>query len=122
MAKEQAEQSEYCYKIGSILITKTGEIYRGFNKANKTHTRSNQEYKHIHAELQVLLKAGIHNKKKIAGSTMVLYRETSIGLACSKPCKFCEKILNEFNIKNIYYTDVDGYWHSNKRGEVQKLS
>jgi cytidine deaminase len=121
IAQKESANSEYCYKIGSVFITRSGEVFKGHNKI-KTHTRSNHSYRNIHAELDVLLKVGIHNKNKIDGGTMVLYRETTLGIACAKPCRFCEKILNEFNINNVYYTDIDGYWYIDKTREAQKIS
>lgn len=121
IAKKQSKLSDYYYKIGSVLVTKSGSSYKSYNKANKTHTQSNQKYSRIHAELDVLLKAGIHNKQKIDGSILFLYRETTHGLACSKPCEFCGKLLDQFNIKKIYYTDIDGYWVMDRAGKAEKL-
>jgi cytidine deaminase len=121
MAREQAKNSEYKVKIGSVYITRNGEMYTGFNKTNKTHSQSNTPYNRIHAELDVLLKIGLYNKEKIAGGSIFLYREASFGIASCKPCSVCEKILDELKVKNIYYTENDGYWLYSKKRIAEKI-
>jgi deoxycytidylate deaminase len=96
----------YRYKHCSIL-TKSGKIIAiGFNK-NKSGASKNDLYERrkIHAELDVLSKFSLEETKG-----MILYvggiRNGEILNSC--PCETCQKLIKDYNLKAVYYSNLFG--------------
>lgn len=105
IAKKLSYKVSYHHKIGAVVVWKNRPIGFGYNQPNKTHTKSNNNYSTIHAELGAILNAG-----DCKGADIYIYREWKDGtLASSKPCQFCQQLLKEAGIKNVYYTDTGGF-------------
>jgi deoxycytidylate deaminase len=95
----------------SFILLKNNIISMGWNQAWKTHPMA-AKYGHrfnvIHSEL-ACVKNMQHNWSILEKCRLVNIRikpNGSIGL--SKPCKYCMKLIVDFNIGEIYYTDKDG--------------
>lgn len=104
-------------KMVAVLIPRVGnEVFIGTNKMDKTHAASPHPWKTIHAELDALLKVGrgYVNQQKIVDADIYVYRESSLGQANAKPCKYCFNMLIEKGIKNIFYSDQDGFYSYTK--------
>lgn len=101
--KMSLKSNHHQHRIGGVVVNKSKVISLGFNKC-KTHPKSNQPFKNIHCELDCIL--GV-DKKLLKGASIYLYRETKEGMpAISKPCKWCEALLRESEIKTVFYTDA----------------
>ena len=102
IAKRLSKKSTYCHQLGAVIVKKNRIVGLGFNNPKKTHPRSTNLFKTVHAELAAVLSAG----EEVYGADIYIYREHKSGLpANSKPCKFCQKLLEEVGIKNVHYTD-----------------
>ena len=66
----------------------------------------------IHAELNVCMKSGKENLKDY--SMVVLRVDRKGNLANSKPCCGCQRVIKQFNIGEV--------WYSDSKGEVVKNS
>lgn len=94
-------------KLGAVIVRKNRVISMGVNKL-KTHPRSNNKYKTLHAEIAAIISA---DRKDLRGADIYVYRENIYGLAMAKPCESCMLAIQEAGIKNIYYTTYGGYKH-----------
>ena len=107
LAKESSTKSSYHHKIGAVLVYKGKILSIGHNKPEKTHPKSNNPFKTVHAELDVILSSG---SRDLSGTTLYLYREYKNGYpACAKPCEYCMKLISKYKIKKVYYTDEGKY-------------
>ena len=80
--------------------------------SDKTHPAAYREYKNgwaacLHAEMDVLRFAR-------PGDTLEVLRISADGIAMAKPCKFCQKMIEEKGIRKVRYTDPNGEWQSFK--------
>lgn len=111
IAKKLSRKSTYWHKLGAVIVYKNRLIGLGFNNPSKTHTRSNNFYKTIHAELSAIINAG---QDSLEGCEIYVYREHADGSpALSKPCKCCRQIIESVGIKKIHYTTNNGF-HTEK--------
>jgi deoxycytidylate deaminase len=107
IAKKLSQKSDHRqHRLGCILVKGNSLIGLGFNQ-NKTHTKSTNEFRTLHAEVSAIVNA---NEEDLYGSVAYVYRETKSGaLGLSKPCAACENMLRSFGIKKVYYTSPEGY-------------
>ena len=103
LAKKLSMKSDYCHKIGAVIVNKRGKPEGvGFNNPKKTHPLSGNPFKTLHAELSAILNAG----EDCFGCDIYIYRQLKSGQpANAKPCKFCLEMIRKVGIVNIYYTD-----------------
>jgi deoxycytidylate deaminase len=94
------------HRLGAVVVDKRGHIIgQGYN-VMKTHPKSNSYERRIHAEFAAILACNASTE----GCTIYVYRGMKNGsMACSKPCQYCLKMLKQYGIKDIYYTNQDGY-------------
>lgn len=106
LAKTIAKHSDHPnHQLGAVITKKNKIISFGFNK-NKTHTRSNHEWKRLHAEISAIIKS----KQDLIGSEIYVYRETKLGtLGMARPCSSCMAAIKEAGIKKMYYTTSTGF-------------
>lgn len=97
--------SHIAFLIKSNIIEKIG-----INK-KRTHPETKNHPYHegvvgIHAELDCLLKM---DKEDLSDYNMLIIRVDNNGkLNMSKPCKGCQSLLEQFNIKEVWYSDFKG--------------
>lgn len=106
----------------AFLVKKNKIIKIGLNK-KRTHPKT-QNFPYIdkenkpdktiigiHAELDVIIKSG---KEDLSDHEIIVLRVDNEGkLNNSKPCVGCMSAINQFGLKNIYY--------SNSKGEIEKV-
>ena len=74
----------------------------------KTHPKSNTAYYTIHAETDVVIKFA-RRGESLEGKTVVVIRlDADQEPRLSKPCKHCEALLLENNVKRIFYSTQEG--------------
>lgn len=107
LAKKLSRNStHYQHKLGAVIVKGNKIVGVGFNKL-KTNSKSNHLYHSHHAELDAILNA---NTSDLTKMSIYVYRETKDGsLGSSKPCRFCEKLIASYGIKEVFYTDKAGY-------------
>jgi deoxycytidylate deaminase len=89
------------HKIGCVLVYKNKIVSVGFNQL-KTHPESTHPYKSIHAEFDAIYKS---NSLALSDCDLYVYREDKKGKpAIAKPCKYCDLLIKQVGIKNVYYT------------------
>lgn len=94
------------HRIGAVLIKKNRVIATGFNKS-KTHPRSPNFYKVLHAETDCIL--GV-DEEILENSEIYVYRQTrNSTLGTAKPCSYCEWLLRLKKVKKVHYTTEEGY-------------
>lgn len=107
IAKRLSYKSDYAaHRLGCVIVNGTTIKGLGFNK-NRTHPKSNNQWKTTHAELSAILNAGTEN---LYGCEAYIYRETKNGnIAMARPCSFCTQLLRSVGINKIHYSDYNGY-------------
>lgn len=104
-AQECANESSHKQKLGAVVVKGSRILSRGFNTM-KTSPRSTHPWKSLHAEATALLGA----RCNIEGADIYVARTTHDGvIANSKPCPYCMKLIKSYGIKNVFYTDNEGY-------------
>lgn len=94
------------HAMGAVLVRKNRVVSVGSNQ-NKTHTRSNTPYKHIHCEFSAILNSKLDD---FSDCSIYITRVTPGGkLGLSYPCAHCLKMLKSLDIKTVYYTDSNVY-------------
>ena len=107
IARSMSKKSKYCHQLGAVIAKKNKVMSVGFNNPYKTHPRSNNRFKTIHAELDAILGLA---KEDLVGSTIYVYREHKDGSpANSKPCQYCQMLIKQAGIKKVCYTDDGKY-------------
>lgn len=107
--------------IGAIAVYKKSIVAEAWN-TDKTSTLQDKYNKYryhnpsllskSHAEISLVQKLRWKFGDSLDWSKVEIYtyREYKDGsLACSKPCRSCEKCLLDFGIRTICWTDTDGY-------------
>ena len=94
----------------AFLVKKNKIIKIGWNR-KRTHPEISKHPYHdgyvgTHAELDVILKSGLDDLED--HSIIVLRIDKNRKLNNSKPCSGCRSVLNQFNIKNIFYSNSEG--------------
>lgn len=109
LAKKLSFKSDYPpHKLGAVIVKRNSIIGIGFNKT-KTHPKAKTRYKTIHAEMAAILNTRMED---LSGCSIYIYRETKDGIpALAKPCEYCLELIKQVGIKNIYYSDTNGYKH-----------
>lgn len=106
LARKMSLKSNHHHKLGSVLVRKNKPLGFGFNTI-KTHSKSQHPFKSIHAEFSAILNSQLEDFK---GCSIYIYRETLNGkIAPSFPCKWCQDMLRSLGIKEVYFTDYNGY-------------
>lgn len=105
LAQKLSRKSCYHHRVGAVVVKKNKILGIGFNKPYKTHPRSTNAYKTIHAELDAILES---SKEDLIGADIYIFREGSGNTPrLAKPCTHCDLLLKEVGIKNVFYS-VDG--------------
>jgi len=108
LAKKLSKKSNHhTHKLGCVVFKGNSVVAMGFNKI-KTHPKSPHAYNMLHAEIDALIGA---DPADLKDAEAIIYRENkssgNVGLA--KPCKVCAKILEDVEVKRVYYTTSEGY-------------
>lgn len=83
------------------ILCKQCNIYRTHPKLSKYSL-----YPYLHAESRTLIHFGLQN---VANNDMLVVRVTKDNkLTMAKPCKACMHIMQDYGIRNIYYSDWEG--------------
>ncbi len=110
--KLSKKSNHHQHKLGCVIVKRNRIMGLGFNQI-KTHTKSNNEFKMLHAEISALL--GI-SYEDLEGCDAYVYREHRNGKkAMAKPCAACEQALRMAGIKRVFFTIEDGYMGINLR-------
>jgi len=97
--------SHIAFLIKSSIIQKIGINKKRTHPATKSHPYHEGNVG-IHAELDCLLKM---DKEDLSGYSMLVIRVDNNGkLNMSKPCKGCQSLLQQFNVKEVWYSDSKG--------------
>jgi len=106
LAKRISTKSDHPkHHIGCVLVKKNKIISTGWNLM-KTHPLSPRKFKSVHSEFYTILGVPVSDLK---GAIMYLYRENRQGeYALAKPCKYCDRMLEDCGIKAVYYTTNGG--------------
>jgi deoxycytidylate deaminase len=107
LAKKLSKKSSHPqYKLGCVIVRGNEIVSIGFNQL-KTHPKSVTPYKQLHAEINAVLSA---DKKDLSNCEVYVYREHHDGsLALSKPCQYCQAVLESVGIEKVYYTHDNGF-------------
>jgi deoxycytidylate deaminase len=97
----------------TFLLIRRRVMSVGWSKAFKTHPMGRKygtRFDSIHSELDAILNFEfppyvLHNV------TMVNMRFSMDGkMSMSKPCEKCQKLISDFGIKEVYFTNRDGHF------------
>jgi deoxycytidylate deaminase len=97
--------SHIAFLIKSNIIEKIGVNKKRTHPETKNHPY-HEGIVGIHAELDCLLKM---DKEDLSDYNMLVIRVDNNGkLNMSKPCQGCQSLLEQFNIKEVWYSDFKG--------------
>lgn len=106
LAIDEARLSPHRFRVGAVVYHRAYRIGWGHNEHLKTHTKSPHPFKSIHAEFAAIMDSVSRDgKESIRGASIYVHRlklDHSSGLA--KPCEWCQKMLVQAGIKNIYWS------------------
>ena len=96
-------------------ITKGGKVI-AYAESSLAGTQQLGEFgRSCHAEIAVLKRINLDDKRKVSKYTLWNIRWTKDGkIANSKPCLNCQKVLSQMGIKNIIFSDSNGNFYKNK--------
>lgn len=111
---ELAKTSVSRRKVGAILSNKNNIVSSATNLEAKSHPIQAEWAKKagkpkcifLHAEIHALIQA-----KEDADSIYVARVSKHDEIRMAKPCEICELALRSAGVKNVYYTNNDG-WHT----------
>ena len=93
------------HKLGAVITRGNRIISLGYNK-NKTHTKSNHNWKRLHAEISAIIKA----TEDLNNCSIYIYRQKKDGsLGMARPCVTCMLAIKESGIKKICYSTENGF-------------
>lgn len=100
----------------SFLLQGNKIISEGINQCMKTHPISKKhetKFHTLHSEMHAILKCKKkYNFKKLTLINFRFKKDKTLGL--SKPCKACQKIIKDIQIKNIYYSTNENIFEKMK--------
>jgi len=106
IAANIAKSSNMFQKHGAIIVYKKNIIASGYN----SYSYNNKKHFSIHAEIIAINNAiKSYNKEIVRDSKLYIVRiapetKSEYLLKYSKPCLNCQKYINKFNIKKIFYS------------------
>lgn len=120
-AKAMAELSDFKqFHIGCVAVSGHKIISSGYNsyKTNPMQKRLNVyrfnvDTNHtVHAELSCLLPLINRRDIDFSNVSLYIYREHKSGeLALARPCKSCFELIKKLGIRDIYYSNENGFSH-----------
>lgn len=120
-AKAISGLSDYKQKIGCVVVYKHKIIGSGFNhhktnplqkKYNKYRFNEDTGFHSVHAETDALLPLISRKDIDFSHVSLYIYREYKNGVpALARCCNSCMELIKSLGIKNIYYTNHEGYSH-----------
>jgi deoxycytidylate deaminase len=114
LAIETAKSSPSKKKVGAVLLKKNKVITTAVNLEKKSHPLQAKFARrvglgpkiYLHSEIAALIKA-----REDADTIVVARVNPQNKLRNSCPCKICSLALEEFGVKNIYYSTDDGFMY-----------
>jgi deoxycytidylate deaminase len=102
---KENKNSHVAFLIRSGIIEKIGTNKKRTHPETRKHPY-HEGFVGIHAELDCLLKM---DKEDLSDYNMLVIRVDNNGkLNMSKPCEGCQSLLQQFNIKEVWYSDPKG--------------
>ncbi len=108
-ARKIALNNAQNYHMVAVLIRDGVPVKFGTNQI-KTHPIAHRKYPNgdeaanMHAEMDVLRYA------KDGDSLKVMRFLKNGNLTMAKPCKFCSKLISNYNLSSVEYTNWNGKW------------
>lgn len=109
VAIEEAEKSNFRYKVAAIIF-KSNRIYaKGHNYQsrpnNNLHPMLRHPYFTIHAEIDAISKLGRDDYSNLDILIIRISGKKIKKLAMAKPCIHCQKALEFINFRRIYFSN-----------------
>ncbi len=105
MAEQEAKKSTYHHRVGAVVVQGNRLVSRGHNKPQKTHPKSSNPFRTIHAELAAIINL---SPEQLEGATIYVFRWTegwNPGLA--KPCPYCAQMLRDLGVETVVFSTGD---------------
>lgn len=95
----------------TFLLIRHRVMSVGWSKSFKSHPMGQKygtRFNSIHSELDAILNFE-YPPFLLSDTTLVNFRFASNGdISMSKPCDKCQKLISDFRIKEVYYTNREG--------------
>ncbi len=109
IAIEEAEKSNFRYKVGAVIF-KSNRIYsKGHNYQsrpnNNLHPALRHPYYTVHAEIDAISKLKRDDCSQLNLLVVRITGKRNVRLAMSKPCIPCQKALKFMNFRRIYFSN-----------------
>jgi cytidine deaminase len=109
IAKKMAMKAPSKFKVGALLVIGKNQ-YTAFNYKDDIEHKPAKYHITIHAEDAVISKAISNGERhRLHMAELYVYRITVFGMAMSRPCIYCQKEIEKWKIKKVYYTTQTGY-------------
>lgn len=104
MAIESAKTSNERHQVGAVIFDRSNYCV-SVNRTFSVKVQNRDTPYSEHAEANVITHA-LHSGINLERSILVVVRVNRCGnLRLAKPCKSCQKLINQFNIKRVYYSN-----------------
>lgn len=122
LAIDTAKSSPSKKRVGAVLLKKNKVIATAVNLEAKSHPLQARFAKrvglapkiYLHSEIAALIKA-----REDADTIVVARVNPQNKLRNSCPCRICSLALEEFGVKNIYYSTDDGFMYKYSPDSVE---
>ena len=104
-AYNQALKSDMNFNHGAVLIHRGKIVGKGFNKYINSNYDCKQKIS-LHAEVSAINDAlKKMNVSELKNCELIIIRVNNSGMCVnSKPCCNCQKFINQFSIRRVYYS------------------
>lgn len=111
-AKKHLDKCDHhTHNIVAVVVINKTLVSVGWNNINKTHPDMfrHSVHKKKHAEVMALNLAK-HRYQDLSEAKLIVYGQTKAGnQICSKPCKYCQKIIKEYGVKEVIYSSHNSF-------------
>lgn len=108
---EQVHGREHPFRHFAFLFNKNKIISIGWNKFKQHPASLKHGYRKdagIHAELDSVLAAKLDDYSRIDMAVLRIGRRGN--LTMSKPCVYCENLIDHLGIRRVWFTNETGEW------------
>lgn len=107
LAIQLAYKSDDRFRLGCVIAQKNRPVSIGYNSMVKTDPKLESPFKFRHAESHAIIGTPAN---LLSGSTLYVARIGARGrLLLAKPCEYCQRLIDESNIKRVFYSTEDGW-------------
>lgn len=110
LAIEEAERSDYRFRIGAVVFKGSRIMSSGHNgiRSSRIHPLHKQYNNSLHAEQDAILNVKDWSTLKGCSILVIKISKSKGIMSMGKPCDMCQSLLRHVGIKTMYYSNEHG--------------